>query len=151
MAKMFTRKGGASKSLRPLRTSSPKWVSYKPEEVKKLVLKMGEKELQSAEIGRVLRDQYGVPDVKLLTGKNISVLLKEAKLYSELPEDMFNLIKRAVHVHKHLVLNKKDVHSKRGYDLIINKIKKLANYYKIKKRLDSKWEYSIEKAKLIVE
>ncbi|VVB76238.1 30S ribosomal protein S15 [Candidatus Tiddalikarchaeum anstoanum] len=148
---MYTRKRGRSGSLKPLTKPLQKWVSYKPEEVKKLVEKMGDKNMQSADIGRSLRDQYGIPDVKLVTGKKISSILKESKKYGELPEDLFNLIKRAVRVKKHLDLNKKDVHSKRGFDFMENKIRRLERYYKARKMLSPKWEYSIDKAKLIVE
>lgn len=151
MARMHTRKRGKSGSLKPNTNSAPKWVKYKAKEIEKLVVKMGEKGIQSTDIGRELRDQYGIPDVKILTNKKISTILKENKVYSELPEDLFNLLKRAVHVKKHLEDNKKDLHSKRGFKLVESKIRRLVKYYKSKNVIENKWVYNIEKAKLIVE
>jgi small subunit ribosomal protein S15 len=78
-------------------------------------------------------------------------ILKESENYSELPEDLFNLLKRAVKIKKHLEENKKDIHSDRGFKLIESKIKRLVKYYKNKKVLDKKWTYNIETAKILVE
>ena len=151
MARMHTRKRGQSGSVKPLSKEAPKWVRYKPAEVEKLVEKMGSKGMQSAQIGTNLRDVYGVPDVKIITGKKISHILKKSGSYSELPEDLFNLLKRAVKVKKHLESNKKDLHSTTGLKRVESKIRRLAKYYKAKKALDKSWIYDIEKAKILVE
>ena len=149
---MHTRKRGKSGSNKPLISDSKKWVSYKPEEIEKLVIKFGSKGAQSAVIGSELRDSYGIPDVKELTGKKISFILKESKNYGELPEDLFNLLKRAVKIKKHLEdNNKKDLHSTRGFRLIESKIKRLVKYYKAKKVLENNWTYNIETAKILIE
>ncbi len=150
MARMHARVRGKSGSTKP-KDSDLSWVRYKPEEIVKLVEKLGSKGMQSADIGRELRDIYGIPDVKRLTGKKISQILKESGNYSELPEDMFNLLKRAVRIKKHLEKNKKDLHSKRGLQLVESKIRRLAKYYKKKGYIDAKWRYDIEKAKILVE
>ncbi len=150
MARMHSRMRGKSGSSKPS-DKSPKWVRYKPAEVEKLVIKMGGKGLQSATIGRELRDVYGVPDVKALTGKKVSSILKDNKVYSELPEDLFNLLKRAVKVKKHLETSKKDKHSDTGFRRIEGKIKRLVKYYKAKKVLDKTWAYNIDTAKILVE
>ena len=151
MARMHSRKRGKSGSTKPDKKEVPKWVRYKPAEIEKLIEKMGSKGLQSAEIGRVLRDVYGVPDSKIITGKKVSAVLKKTNTYGELPEDLFNLLKRAVRAKKHLEKNKKDIHSDHGYRLIESKIKRLVKYYKAKKVLDKTWTYNIETAKILVE
>ena len=46
---------------------------------------------------------------------------------------------------------KKDLHSRRGFELIESKIRRLVKYYKAKKMLDKKWTYNIEKAKILIE
>ncbi len=151
MARMHARRKGKHGSTKPVRDSKPTWVKYKPKEVIKLVEKLGKKGIQSAEIGRVLRDTYGIPDVKIITKKKISTILKEAELYPDFPEDLMNLMKRAVNVSKHLENNKKDLHSRRGLKLIESKIMRLVKYYKNKGRIKKDWKYNIETAKLLVE
>ena len=150
MARMHSRKRGKSGSAKP-KDSDLSWVRYSPEEIEKLIIKFGEKGLQSADIGRMLRDTYGIPDVKRLVGKKISQILKESNNYTELPEDLFNLLKKAVKIKKHMESNKKDLHSKRGLKLTESKIRRLAKYYKAKGHIEQKWTYNIEKAKIIVE
>ena len=151
MARMHTRRKGKSSSLKPDIKKSPEWVSYKPGEVEKLVTKLGSKGVQSSNIGRELRDVYGVPDVKVITGKNISRLLKDSKNYGEIPEDLFNLLQRAVKVKKHLESNKKDLHSDHGFRMLESKIKRLVKYYKSRNVLDKAWAYNIETAKILIE
>jgi small subunit ribosomal protein S15 len=149
MARMYSRKKGKSGSHRPLDKTAP-WIEYKPEEVEELVVKLAKQGLSSAEIGVILRDQYGIPLVKFATKKGISQIMKEKKLYPKLPEDMFNLIKKAVNLREHLGKNKKDAHSKRGLELTESKIRKLAKYYKTNKVLPKEWKYVPEQAKLLV-
>jgi small subunit ribosomal protein S15 len=151
MARMHSRRKGRHGSTKPVRDSKPSWVKYKPKEVVQLVEKLGKKGMQSAEIGRELRDSYGIPSVKTITGKKISSILKEAKVYPKFPEDLLNLMKSAVNVYKHLEKNKKDLHSKRGFQLMESKIKRLVKYYKNKGVIDRTWKYSIDVAKLLVE
>lgn len=69
MARMHARKRGRSGSKRPVRKEVPEWVQYTPEQVEQLVVELAKKGYQSAQIGLILRDTYGIPDVKLITGK----------------------------------------------------------------------------------
>ena len=71
-------------------------------------------------------------------------------VYSEFPEDMFNLMKKAVNLHNHMSKNKKDYTSYRGLELTESKIRRLAKFYKKKGALPVKWKYHIDKAKLLV-
>ena len=64
-------------------------------------------------IGLILRDRYGVPDVKMVTGKRIGDILKENKVSSEIPEDLRDLMVKALGLRKHLGENAKDLHNKR--------------------------------------
>ena len=56
----------------------------------------------------ILRDLYGIPDVKLASGKSISQILKEKKIGKELPDDLLALMKKSVQIRKHLEDNKKE-------------------------------------------
>ena len=130
MARMHARKRGKSGSKKPVSNKVPSWVRYKTKEVEALVVKYAKKGLTPARIGIVLRDQYGIPDVRKITKKRITKILEENKLTKELPYDLLDLMKRASGVYKHLEVHKKDLHSKRGLHLIEAKILRLVKYLK---------------------
>lgn len=150
MARIYSHKKGKSGSKRPFRTSSPSWVNYSKDEVSQLVVKLAKEGKAPAMIGTVLRDSYGIPSVKLITGKKVDQILGEAKLDGEVPQDLFDLLKRSVNLREHLEKNKGDKHSKRGLQQIEMKILRLIKYYKGKGKLAATWKYSPETAKVIV-
>ena len=147
---MHTSSKGKSGSKKPSSTTAPSWLKLKKDEVETLVVKLAKKGYQTGYIGSVLRDSYGVPDVKVIVGKSISQILIENKLSPEVPEDIQNLIKRAVTVRKHMDANKKDMASKRGLQLIESKIRRLEKDYKTSGKLPKQWKYNPEKARLLV-
>ena len=147
---MYSRKHGKSGSKRPLRDKTPKWVRYNKKEVEKLVLKLAKEEHSSAEIGLILRDQYGVPNIREITGKKVMQMLKENDFTSEYPEDLMNLMRKALKVKEHLSSHKHDPFAIRGLELTESKIRRLGKYYKKKKMLSEDWKYRPEKLKLIV-
>lgn len=120
----------------------PNWVTYKPKEVEKLVIKLAKQGLEPSKIGLILRDSYGIPDIRKITGKKITKLLVEHDLAPELPEDLANLIKRVGILKKHLEQHKKDAVSKRGLQLIESKIRRLVKYYKSVGKLPADWKYA---------
>ncbi len=139
------KKKGKSHSTRPAREGPPPWLKYKPEEVEQLVVSLAKKGYGPSMIGIILRDQYGIPLVKQVTGKKITQILEEHGLAPEIPEDLANLIKRAMRVRRHLEEHPKDYHSKRGLELIESKIRRLVKYYKRVGKLPPDWEYKPEK------
>ncbi len=141
MARMHSRKKGKSKSHKPLEKPKPTWIRYTIKEIELLIGKLAKEGKTSSEIGLILRDSYGIPDVKLLTKKKITVMLKEKNLASEIPEDLKALIKRAILVRKHYEHNKHDNSSKRGIQLTESKIKRLVKYYKESGKLKEEWKY----------
>ncbi len=147
---MYSRKHGKSGSKRPLRDKTPKWVRYNKKEVEKLVLKLAKEEHSSAEIGLILRDQYGVPNIREITGKKVMQILKENGFTSEYPEDLMNLMRKALKVKEHLANHKHDPFAIRGLELTESNIRRLGKYYKKKKILPEDWKYRPEKLKLIV-
>ena len=127
------------------------WVTYKPAEIDDIIVKLAKQGLGSAQIGLVLRDQYGIPSARLFTNMKIARMLKEKGLYPKaLPEDMFNLVKRAVNLYNHLERNKHDYTSLRGYEITESKIRRLARYYKAEGQLPLDWRWKIDQAKLLV-
>lgn len=150
MARMHAGKKGKSGSSHPIIKVVPSWSQYSKEEIAEIIVKLAKEGKNTSEIGLILRDQYGVPSVKALCGKSISQILKAEKLYPEFPEDLLNLMKKAVSLHKHLQKNKVDFHNKRVFVLTESKIKRLVAYYKRKKIISEDWYYNIENATLIV-
>lgn len=147
---MHSRKRGKSGSTKPIRKTPPSWIKYKPEEVKKLVLKYAKEGKSTSEIGLLLRDVYGIPDVKSITNKKITKILEDNNLSKKIPEDLHNLIEKAIMISKHLEKNKNDKISKRGLQLNESKIKRLVKYYKKKGKLPKDWIYSRKTAELLL-
>ena len=145
---MHARRRGKSKSTKPSSPTGQKWLKQKPAEVEQLIVKLGKKGDSAAQIGMILRDSYGIASVREIAKKSINTILKENKLASEYPEDLKNLIRRSISVRKHLELNKKDIVSKRGLQLINSKIHRLEKYYKEKGVLGP--EYNRKKAELSI-
>jgi len=149
MARLYSRRKGKSGSKKPIKRIKQSWIRYNEAEVEQLVIKLAKQGISQSKIGIALRDIYGVPDVKTLTGKSVSTILKENNLTSEIPEDILNLIKRETMIHKHLEANKKDKTALRGLQLTESKIKRLVKYYKTTGQLASTWKYDREQAKLL--
>ena len=151
MARIHARKKGKSGSTKPHHEIPPDWIESKPEEIEKLVLDLYKRGHSTSKIGLILRDQYGVPSIKLVTGMKIGTMLGKNGITMKLPEDMANLMRKALKIHKHLEDNRKDLHNKRQLHLTEAKIRRLVRYYKKKKILAEDWKYTREGAKLLVE
>ena len=151
MARMHARRKGKHGSKRPPTRIVPKWVKISPKELEKLIISLAKKGYSSAMIGLILRDQYGIPDVKLVLKKKISQVMKEHGFYPEIPEDLLNLMKRAVKLREHLEKHKKDLHSRRGLQNLESKIRRLAKYYIEEGVLPRDWKYDPEIAKILVQ
>jgi len=145
MARMHSRKHGKSGSHKPMQKIK---VDYDKDELENLILKLARENKTPSEIGIILRDQYGIPDVRVLGLRIRNVVEKEIK--GEVPEDLYNLIKKAVNLHRHVGNNRKDSKSRHGLELVESKIRRLGKYYVKTKRLPSNWRYTIEKARLMV-
>jgi small subunit ribosomal protein S15 len=147
---MHSRKKGKSRSKPPVNAIAPKWLDYKKEEIEELVLKLHKEGLITAKIGLILRDQYGVPDVKIATGKSISKIIVGKEGKPDYPEDFMNLLRKAVNLRKHLEINTRDTLNKRSLILIESKIKRLEKYYKKEGILPQNFYYNHEQAALII-
>ncbi|MBQ6547883.1 MAG: 30S ribosomal protein S15 [Candidatus Methanomethylophilaceae archaeon] len=150
MARMHARRKGKSCSKRPLITENPAWVTLSATEIEDIIVKMAKDGNNSAKIGLVLRDQYGVPDVKLATGKTITAIMKEKGVAPALPEDLANLMRRAIDLNVHLKENRGDISNRRGLMLIEAKIRRLERYYKANNVLPADWKYSLNTAELML-
>lgn len=134
--------------LRKIRLAPKK---YKRKEIEDLVIKLANERKSSVVIGKILLEKHGIRDVKKITGKSITQIMKENKLYPELPEDLLNLLRKAVNLRDHLEKHKQDKHSRKGLENLESKIRRLGKYYVRKKILPLGWKYEPTKAKLIVQ
>ena len=150
MAKLHSRKKGSSRSRPPIAAKVPAWSDISKEELEKSIMKLHESGLPSSRIGLTLRDQYGVPSVKLVLGKNLNGFLKANGALPDIPEDLANLMRKALHIRKHIKANVKDVHNKRALQLTENKIRRLVKYYHDSGRLAPEWLYTPETAEILV-
>jgi small subunit ribosomal protein S15 len=128
----------------------PEWIEYSNEEIEELILKLRKEGNSTSMIGIALRDQYGIPDVKLVTGKKITKILEDHGQELEYPEDLMNLIRRAVNIREHLAENPKDLHTRRGLRIIESKIRRLVRYYVNDGVLPEGWRYDPRTAALLV-
>jgi len=151
MARMYSRKRGRAGSKRPSKIAIPTWVSYKSEEIDKLILKLYKSGNSISKVGMILRDNYGIPSVRYITKNRIGKILKTNNSAPKLPEDITALIKKDIRLVKHLDGNKKDMTVWRGLQITESKINKLAKYYKREKVLPSDWKFDRKTAKLFIE
>ncbi len=149
MARMHARRRGKSGSKRVYRDKKPEWVDLSAEEVEKIVVDLYNDGYEPSMIGMILRDRYGIPSVKQVTGKSMLKILKDNNVEIRMPEDLKSLILKAINLRKHLEIHKKDKHNMRGLQLIEAKIRRLSDYYKSKGVLPSDWKY--DPARLEVE
>jgi len=145
---MHARRRGSSGSKRIYRDSPPEWVEMNAEEVKKKIVELYSEGYEPSMIGMILRDRYGIPSVRQVTGKKLQQILREEGVELTLPEDLKALIKRAINLRKHTAIHKKDYHNIRGLQLIEAKIWRLSNYYKEEGILPKDWKYDPKKLRI---
>lgn len=130
--------------------NAPEWVEQNPEEIEELIVKLYKEGQSTSQIGITLRDQYGIPSTKSVMGAKITEILEKNGTTFEYPEDLLNLIKRAINIREHLDENPKDIHSKRGLIKIESKIRRLVKYYTRNNVLPEGWRYDPKTAALLV-
>ena len=130
--------------------AKPDWVEYSTEEIEEIILKLRKEGKSTSVIGVILRDQYGIPDVKSVTDMKITKILEKHDQGEEYPEDLMNLIRKAVNIREHLKENPKDLHTRRGLRIVESKIRRLVRYYRNEGVLPEGWRYEPKQAALLV-
>jgi small subunit ribosomal protein S15 len=148
MARIHAHTRGKSHSTRPASPSPPTWLTMTPSEVSSLVMSLSKEGLSPSEIGLNLRDHHAIPLVKPITGKTITQLLSDGDVKKELPEDLGNLVEKAIGLQKHIKNHNTDHRNVRSLELIEAKIHRLSKYYKRSGRLSKNWKYSAMIAQL---
>jgi small subunit ribosomal protein S15 len=151
---MHTRRRGSSGSDKPVADDPPEWSDVDAEDIEARVVELAEQGYEPSQIGLKLRDEgvkgTPVPDVKLATGKKVSEILEENDAAPELPEDLRNLMERAVGLRRHMEENPQDKQNKRALQNTESKIRRLVSYYRGDK-LDEDFTYNYDVAVSLLE
>ncbi|HTT44413.1 MAG TPA: 30S ribosomal protein S15 [Thermoplasmata archaeon] len=151
MSRIHSGHKGRAGSHRPYPLTKPAWVTVTEEELVAQAVQQSKAGISAAQVGMNLRDGFGVPSARAVTGKRLGVLLKEAGVPSEIPDDLQALLKRVVHLQRHLESHPKDLSNRRGLTLMESRIRRLARYYRQRKRIPESWRYTAAAAALQVE
>ena len=148
MGRMHTHRHGKSHSIRPATLRAPSWITLTPVEIEALVVKYTKDGLTPSQIGNKLRDQHSIPLIKSIMKKGINQIIEENDLKSDMPEDLENIVNKAVGLQKHLKENKGDNRNVRSLELIEAKVHRLSVYYKRIERIPKTWKYKSVVAQL---
>ena len=126
MGRLHTHNHGKSHSIRPIDPKKPDWVKQTNEEIEGLIIKYAKEGMTTSQIGIKLRDQHAIPLVKPIINKGIKEVLIENKLNPEIPEDLNNIVMKAVNLQKHLKENRSDNRNTRALELVEAKVHRLS-------------------------
>ena len=141
MGRVHSHRHGKSHSIRPITPSSPIWVKQNAQEIEELVLKYAKDGLTTSEIGVKLRDQYAIPLVRSITKKSMTEILEQKGIKQEMPEDLNNIVRKALGLQKHLKTHTSDRRNVRSLELLEAKVHRLSSYYKKVGRIPKTWKY----------
>ena len=148
MGRLHTHNHGKSHSIRPIDPKKPDWVKQTNKEIEGLIIKYAKEGMTTSQIGIKLRDQHAIPLVKPIINKGIKEVLIENKLKPEIPEDLNNIVMKAVNLQKHLKENRSDNRNTRALELVEAKVHRLSTHYKKTGEIDQKWKYKSVVAQL---
>ncbi len=98
------------------------WMKMKPSEIEALVVELAQKGNSPSKIGTILRDQHGIPKVKML-GKKVSKILAEKKITYETEKVRYQ--KGIEQTQKHSAQHKHDYTAKKALAKKLWHVKKL--------------------------
>ena len=150
MSRMHAPGRGKSGSTRPHIDSAPVWSNTDKEQIEETIVDLAKKGKTTAQIGMILRDQHAVPSVRLVMGERIGQILARNEISPSVPEDLMDLMRKALRMIDHLSENHKDIHNRRQLHLVESKIRRLARYHKGAGALDSTWTYKRDQLRLAV-
>ena len=131
---MHTRRRGSSDSDKPAADEPPEWSDVDEDAIEARVVELAEQGHSPSKIGLKLRDEgvqgTPVPNVKLATGKKVTEILEENDADPDVPEDLRNLLERAVRLRDHMDENPSDHQNKRALQNTQSKIRRLIDYYR---------------------
>ena len=151
---MHSRRRGSSGSDRPTADEPPEWSDVEEDAIEERVVELAEEGHDPSQIGLELRDEgvqgTPVPDVKLATGRKVTEILEAHDAAPDLPEDLRNLMERAVRLRDHMNENPGDAQNKRALQNTESKIRRLVDYYR-GDELDAEFTYEYDEARELLE
>ena len=148
MGRVHSHRHGKSHSVRPVTPSAPTWIKQTPDEIEDLIVKYSKEGLNPSEIGIKLRDQYAIPLTMQIVKKSVTEILEQKGVKPDMPEDLNNLVTKALGLQKHLRANKSDRRNVRSLELLEAKVHRLSSYYKEMGRIPKTWKYKAVIAQL---
>eukprot|EP00826_Nyctotherus_ovalis_P043320 TRINITY_DN454_c0_g1_i10.p1 TRINITY_DN454_c0_g1~~TRINITY_DN454_c0_g1_i10.p1 ORF type:complete len:158 (-),score=51.10 TRINITY_DN454_c0_g1_i10:131-604(-) len=150
MGRMHSWGKGISRRCLPYKKTAPNWIQMSVQDLSDQICKLAKKGMTPSQIGVLLRDSNGIPQVDYITGSKIGRILRKNGLAPKIPEDLYHLIKKAVAIRKHLERNNKDKDSKFRLILVESRIHRLARYYRLSERLPANWKYQSSTASALI-
>lgn len=117
-------------------------------ELSSLIVRLSKDGLTPSAIGTKLRDEYGIPLVKTVMEKTITQIRIENGIKEDMPEDLRQLVQRALALQRHLRIHNTDRRNVRSLELIEAKVHRLSKYYKRRMKIPKDWKYASTIAQL---
>jgi small subunit ribosomal protein S15 len=86
--------------------------------------------------------------VKQVTKKSIKKILDENNIKQEIPEELNNIVKKAINLQRHLKSHNSDKRNVRSLELVEAKVHRISTYYKRIGALPQNWKYKSVVAQL---
>lgn len=106
-------------------SQKPLWLKMSEEDLKKVIVELADK-YQPAQIGIILRDQYGVPSTKVY-GKKLNAYLKELGI--EVNPDLTNAEKNVDKMKEHFKTNITDKRAKHKLQRAQSRLNIIRRYF----------------------
>lgn len=148
MARIHAHTRGQSHSVRPVSKNVPPWQIMTHSELSSLIVRLSKDGLTPSAIGTKLRDEYGIPLVKTVMEKTITQIRIENGIKEDMPEDLRQLVQRALALQRHLRIHNTDRRNVRSLELIEAKVHRLSKYYKRRMKIPKDWKYASTIAQL---
>lgn len=148
MGRVHSHRHGKSHSTRPVTPSASTWIKQSPSEIEEMIIKYAKDGLTPSQIGLKLRDQHAIPLTRQVVKKSITEILEQKGVKPDMPEDLNNLVTKALGLQKHLKANKSDRRNVRSLELLEAKVHRLSSFYKENNRIPKTWKYKAVIAQL---
>jgi small subunit ribosomal protein S15 len=89
-----------------------------------------------------MRDEYGIPLLKTIMDKTITEIRSENGIKQDMPEDLHQLVQKALALQRHLRTHNTDHRNVRSLELIEAKIHRVSKYYKRNEKIPKDWKYA---------
>lgn len=133
---------GISASCLPYSRKNPSDLKTSTKDVEELIVKYAKQGFTESQIGVILRDSYGIAQVRFLSGQKIQRILKKKGLASKIPEDLYHLIKKALSIRKHLEKNRNDQDAKYRLTIKESRIHRITRYYRKAGKVPANFKYN---------